>query len=173
MQKWSILAVLALVFAVLVPAQAGLMDVEIKAMRKKGEESKSREGGPVTKVSTEVIYTITLNSKSFKPIQNLTVKYALFYYDVKAGSTTKPIEAAFRESENVPLLPANGTFTFATKPLTLSTETLDGGWYYGSGASSVANDKISGVWIRAYADGKMVGEYVNPVSLPKRQEWKD
>ncbi len=151
--------------------QAGLSDVEITASKQKLEENKSKDGNVVVN-SKDIAYDITVKSKTSKPLENLDVKYVIFYEDSQAGKTDKAEEKAHTGSEKVALLEGNRTVAVKTKPLTLTTEELSAGWYYASGASGRAKDRTKGIWVRVYAGDKLLGEYANPSSITKR-EWKE
>jgi hypothetical protein len=155
------------------PAFGQIQDVQITANKKKLDEQKSREGGPVTVTTKEIIYLVTVQNKRFATMPEVQVKYMIFLADVQGGSTEKAVTLSHRGSETLKNLESNASITFETKAFKLSTEELDGGWYYGSGASNRARDRVSGVWIRAYADGKLIGEYTNPPSVSKKNAWKD
>jgi hypothetical protein len=155
------------------PVFAQVQDVQITATKKKLDEQKSREGGPVTVTTKEIIYLVSVQNKRFATMPEIQIKYMIFLSDEKGGSTNKPITLSHRGSETLKNLNSNASVTFETKPFKLTTEELDGGWYYGSGASGRARDKVNGVWIRAYADGKVIGEYANPSSVTKKNEWKE
>ena len=70
-------------------------------------------------------------------------------------------------------LASNRTATFETNPFKLTKEELDAGWYWVGSEKSRLKDKVTGVWIRAYANGTLVGEYSNPTTVPKKKEWKE
>ncbi len=76
-------------------------------------------------------------------------------------------------SEAVADLAANRTTTFETKPLKLTKEELDAGWYWVGSGSSRVKDRVTGVWIRAYSNGALLGEYCNPTTVAKKNEWQD
>lgn len=153
--------------------QAGPNDVMITAARKKLDEAKERVASVGTTVKTkQIAYTVNVQNKTFTEMKDLSVKYMIFYDDAKAGGTGKPAETSFRGEEVIPLLGKGATQTFLTKPMTLTTTELDGNRYYYSGAGNRAQDRVAGIWFRAYLNGEIVGEYVNPSSMSKRV-WKD
>lgn len=151
--------------------QAGLSDVEITASKQKLEENKSKDGISLVN-SKSIAYDITIKSKTSKPLENLDVKYMIFYEDSQPGKVEKAEEKSHAGSEKVALLEANRSVTIATKPLTLTTEELPAGWVYTSGATGRSKDRTKGIWVRVYAGDKLLSEYANPTSIAKR-EWKD
>jgi hypothetical protein len=155
------------------PAFAQVQDVQITTTKKKVDEQKSRSGGPVTVTTKEIIYLVTVQNRRFVTMPEVQVKYMIFLADAQGGSTEKAVTVSHRGSETLKNLASNASVTFETKPIKLTTEELDGGWAYASGASGRARDKVSGLWIRAYADGKIIGEYANPTSVTKKNEWKE
>lgn len=164
---------LLLIFSmVATPAFAQFEDVRLSATPKKLDEQKDRQGN-VTVTTKEIAYTVTVENRSFKTISELQIKYMIFYLDPKPGSTEKPLEAFHKGSETLTDFASNRTLTFETAPLKLVKEELDSGWYYGSGGSGRSKDRVTGVWIRAYANGDLVGEYSNPTTIAKKREWKE
>ncbi len=155
------------------PVFAQIQDVQITANRKKVDEQKSRVGGPVTVKTKALIYQVTVQNKRFTAIPEVQVKYAIYLADEMGGSTEKAIPVVHRGSETLTNLGPHQSVSFETKPFTLTTEELDAGYVYTTGASNRARDRVAGVWIRAYADGKMIGEYAVPSSVAKKYDWKD
>lgn len=154
------------------PLFAQIQDVQITAAKKKLDEQKER-GRNVTVTTKEMIYNITVQNKTFKPITDVQVKYMIFLSDSKGGSTEKAVANSHRGSETIANLPGNNSVTIETKSVKISTEDLDAGWYYTTGAGNRARDKVNGIWIRAYAGGKMIGEYANPSTVSKKNDWKE
>lgn len=151
---------------------AQLSDVEISAKRTTLDQSKAR-GNNTTTTTKEIAYELQIKNKTFHDIPALEIKYLVFYSDAQAGSKEDGVLKSVQGTESVTGLSAHDNITLQTKPISLSSEQLDGNWYYGSGASNRARDAVKGVWIRAYAEGKMVAEYMNPSTLDKKNDWKD
>lgn len=157
----------------LFPVSAALSDIEIKATREKLGEDIFRKDGDTRVSKKEVLYNITIQSKTFKDLSKLTARYMIFYYDSDFGSSDKAEEKSKSGSENILFLKSNTSVTFKTEPLILTTEQLDNNVIWANGASSKSRDRVSGVWVRVFAeDGSLVGEYANPSSITKRI-WKD
>ena len=165
--------VLAILLVISTSALAQLHDVQISATPRKLDEQKDRQGDRVTVTTKEIAYRVTVENRAFKTIPELQVKYMIFYVDPKPGSSEKPIETHHKGSQTLSDLASNRTATFETNPFKLTKEELDAGWYWTSGASSRLKDKVTGVWIRAYSNGSLVGEYSNPTTVPKKKEWKE
>lgn len=168
----KLLSVLTLTVLVTSSAMAQMSDVDITASRKKLDEQRSHSN-EVTTVTKEIVYRITLASHTFKPLSNIEVKYMVFYYDTKAGSKDKPVEAFHKGSQTVASLGPNQSVTVDTDSFSLSSNTLDAGWVWANGASARNQDRVTGIWVRAYIDGKMVAELSNPSTIAKRNNWKD
>jgi len=168
----QLLALLALI-ASSIGAKAQFYDFDISATRQTLDQDKSREDGSVTVTTKDIVYKVTLQNKSSKDYANIQVKYMIFYIDPQFGTKEKPKEASQPGSEAIALLKSHAQTIFTTKPVKLTHEELDGGWVFANGASGRAKDRVNGVWIRAYVDGKLMGEYMNPSSLSQRRSWKD
>ena len=153
-------------------APAQLQDVQFTVTRQKLDEQKDRSSGNTTVTTKEVSYKVTVQNRTFKTIPELKVKYMVFYEAPQPGSK-EVLEAFHKGDETITALEGNRSTTFDTKAFKLTSEQLDGGWFYTSGASSKSKDRVAGIWIRAFVDGKMVGEYVNPTTLSKKNDFKE
>ena len=154
-------------------ATAALADVEIKVVRQKLDQGVSRRDGDTRVVTKEIIYNVTIQSKTFKTLENLEVRYMVFYYDSEFGSRERPTEHSRSGSEKIAVLQGNKSVDFQTKSITLTSESLDGNVIWANGASSTSKDRVSGVWVRAFnSAGAVIGEYASPSSITKR-DWKD
>ena len=169
MKRILLATLAALILAPALAAQS--QDVRITVTRKKLDEQKEREGGNTTITTKEVAYKITVENKTFKPFENVQVKYMIFYLDPKQGSREKPVEISQSGGEALPTLAAHSSSTVETKPFKLQSAELDAGWYYADGGSNRSKDRVSGIWVRAYVDGKIVGEYTSPSTVTKNT-WK-
>ena len=170
MRKSTSYLLVLLIFATSVLGQ--LADVRLMASPKKLDEQKSRQGN-VTLTTKEVAYMVTVENRTFKTIDELQIKYMIFYLDPKPGSSDKPLEVSHKGRETLTNFAANRTAIFETSPLKLIKEELDSGWFYEGGVSGRSKDRVTGVWIRAYVNGEIVGEYSNPTTIARKREWKD
>lgn len=169
----SVIPLLMILVAMSSSAVAQLYDVQISATPKKIDQQKSRKGEHATVTTKEMAYIVTVENRSFKTFDELNVKYMIFYADSQPGRTEKPIEAHHKGSETLRNLSTYRKAQLETTPFKLEKEELDGGWYYTSGGDGRARDRVTGVWVRAYANGNLVGEYANPSTVTKNREWKD
>lgn len=168
---------LALALAALVASAAccqAIDDVIIAPTRKKLEEEKSRSGSNSSEKSKEIAYSVKVTSRSFKELQNVTVKYNIYYEDNELGSKSEGDIKTVSGSHSLPSLLNNKPVDFETKSVELTKDALDGGWYFKGGGKNIAKDRVVGIWFRAFdAEGKQVGEYANPSTVPKKQKWKE
>jgi hypothetical protein len=169
----SVIQLLVILATISTSAMAQLHDVQISATPKKIDQQKSRKGEYATVTSKEMAYIVTVENRSFKSFAELNVKYMIFYADSQPGKSEKPIEAHHKGSETLSNLSTSRKTQFETAPFKLEKEELDGGWYYTSGGNGRAKDRVTGVWIRAYANGHLVGEYANPTTVSKNREWQE
>ncbi|MFZ4683000.1 MAG: hypothetical protein ACOYMS_10890 [Terrimicrobiaceae bacterium] len=153
-------------------AHAQVNDVVISSTRKKLDEQKSRSS--VQTITTkEYAYTVTVTNRSFKAIPQVEIRYIIFYEDAQPGSKEKPATLTLQGKESLTNLENNRPVTFETVPVKLAKSELDGNVYWTSGAKSQTKDAVTGVWFRAYADGKIVGENANPTTTSKKYDWKE
>jgi len=168
----KVLSVLVLTLTIASSARAEMFDVNITTARKKLDEQKS-SSGDTTSVTKEVAYTITLESHSFKPMTGLQVKYMVFYQDQQPGNIGKPITAFNKGTATLAGLGVHETATVDTTSFKLTTTELAAGYYYVSGANGRSQDRVTGIWVRVYSEGKLVGEYANPPATAKKNTWKE
>jgi hypothetical protein len=171
--KRSVVQLLIILVTISTSAVAQVYDVQITATPKKIDQQKSRKGKHATVTTKELAYTVTVENRSSKTFEELNIKYMIFYADGQPGRSEKPIEAHHKGSETLRNLSTYRKAEFETTPFKLEKEELDGGWYYPSGGDGRARDRVTGVWIRAYANGNLVGEYANPTTISKNREWQD
>jgi len=151
-----------------------LDDIQILPTRKKLDEDKARTGSNSSVQSTQIAYSVKVTSRAFKELQNVTVKYNIFYEDSQLGSTAKPEIKTASGSQAFPSLLTNKPVEFETSAIQLDKAALDGGWYYMDGGKSVSKDKVVGLWFKAFnAEGKQIAEYANPPSVTQKRKWKE
>jgi len=172
MMKTTLWQLLIGVIVLTASAQAQLQDVAITVTRKKLDEQKSRQSME-TVTTREYAYTVILSSHSFKSLPMVEVKYMIFYEDAQPGRKEKPDTLHVKGKETLANLENNRPVSFETQPVKLSNSALDGNAYWASGAKSQTRDAVTGMWIRVYSEGKLVGEYVNPSTTSKKNDWKE
>ena len=164
-------------FSLLVLISSGAMgqlsDIQISASPRKLDEQRDRQQANLTITTKEIAYKVSVENRTFKTLPELLLKYMIFYVDPKPGTDQKPIETFHTGSEMLRQLASNRTTTFETSPIKLIKEELDAGWYWVGSGRSRLKDRVTGVWIRAYSNDKLVGEYCNPTSISKTREWKE
>ena len=63
---------------------------------------------------------------------------------------------------------------FETDAIKLEKAALDPGWHFVNGASPTAQDKVVGLWFKAFdSTGKQIGEYCNLNGATKSKKWED
>lgn len=170
--KATLLQLLVGLTLVSATSHAQMHDVTISASRKKLDEQKRRVPGE-TITHTEIAYNVTVTNKTFRTLPEVEIKYMLFYEEVQPGSTDKPSTLHVKGKETLANLESNRPVTFETQPVQLAKSELDGNVYWTSGAKSRAKDSVAGLWIRAFAGDKLIGEYANPSTVTKKFDWKE
>lgn len=157
-----------------VAGAAAFDDIQILPTRNKLDSSTSRGEKNTTVQSKEIAYTVKVTSHAFKELANITVKYNIFYEASQLGSTAAPEIKVSAGSHVFPSLLTNKPDEFQTEPVKLEKAALDAGWYYKNGGTTMAKDKVVGVWFKAFdSTGKQIGEYANPTTVSTKQKWKD
>lgn len=153
---------------------AAQQDIVFAVSRKTVDSSKARAGDSTTREQAEIAYKVKVSSKSFRPLDAVTVKYNVFYEVTFPGSTNDGKIENGRGKHLIESITNTRPVEFETEPIKLSKTSLDGGYFYLTGAKGVARDKVLGLWFKAFdAEGKLLGEYVNPSTVAKKYDWKE
>ena len=164
----------AIVLALTPATSLALDSVQILPSPVKLDASKLNNKGHVNVQSKDIAYTVKITSSFFKEVANVTVKYNIYYQVMAIGSKGEADIKLSAGSHTFPTLLSNKTVEFETDPIKLEKASLDPGWHYSNGASARAQDKVVGVWFKAFdSTGKQIGEYINPSSVAQKQKWKD
>ena len=167
------LSVFAAIVALATTTSLAIDDIHILPSRIKLDSSKNNTGNTNVE-STDIAYSVEVNSSSFKELTGVTVKYNIFYEIVRVGAKGESDVKLSAGSHTFPSLLTNKAVKFETEPIKLAKASLDAGWFYTNGASAKASDRVVGVWFKAFdSTGKQIGEYVNPASVTTKRKWKD
>lgn len=167
------LSVFAAIVALATTTSLAIDDIHILPSRIKLDSSKNNTGNTNVE-STDIAYSVEVNSSSFKELTGVTVKYNIFYEIVRVGAKGESDVKLSAGSHTFPSLLTNKAVKFETEPIKLAKSSLDAGWFYTNGASAKASDRVVGVWFKAFdSTGKQIGEYVNPASVTTKRKWKD
>ncbi len=149
-------------------------DVSFTASRKRLDYSKERNGVNTVVEEKEIVYTVKATSKSFRDLTDVVIKYNILYEEEEHGSTDKPKVQQLTGKKVFPLMLTNKAVEFDTDAITLSQAKLASNWYFETGASRRAKDRVVGLWFRAFdSEGKLIGEYINPSTLDRKYGWKE
>ncbi|MEY2537045.1 MAG: hypothetical protein QOG67_785 [Verrucomicrobiota bacterium] len=153
-------------------ARAGTADMEIHVQPKQTDQSgvKAQGGGSRFASKEHWIYDVAIESKSFKQLDGLELKYVIFYKQEKFGSKDPAEEKRIKGSVSIGALKPHEKRSVTTTPVELNKTQLDGNYYFSSGGKERAQDSLVGVWVRVYQNGQQVTEYANPSTL-SRQHW--
>lgn len=137
---------------------------------KKRLEVERRESIGQTVSAEQWGYGITIENKSFKDQEGLTAKYMLFVKDVGAGGTsTRKGSGSFE----IGALENNKKNVFTTDGIGVFKHQVKAGYYYKGTGRSRLGDSLSGIWLRIYKGGELIGEYSSPQGLPSREKWEE
>ena len=132
----------------------------------------SKGEGSISKKEEEWNYPITIKNTSFKPFQELQLKYIIFYKEIRIGVKGEERLARKNGGTVIQQIPPNETVNFTTEKVLLKKEVLNGHYYFQNGAKPKAEDSIEGIWIRIYQSGKIVAESVFPSNLTNKEKWE-
>ncbi len=155
-------------------ALASANDVTFTASRKRLDYSKDLSAGNKLVEEKEIVYTVKATSKSFKDLTDVVIKYNILYEEEEHGSTEKPKVRELAGKTVLPKMLTNKPVEFDTEAITLSQAKLASNWYFTTGASRKAKDRVVGLWFRAFdSEGTLLGEYTNPSSVISKYSWKE
>lgn len=183
------LALTVLLWIPVQSARAGFDDIGFSCVAKKldenvlssGKEShKNNAGQDIGGISSKTEhwgYAVSLENKTFQPLTDLDVKYVIFYKQEQLGVKGPPREQRMNGNTPVKAINSHGKLTFETNPVELKKTRMLGPagsyTYFENGASSKAEDSLSGVWIRIYKGDQMLAEFVKPPNLASKEKWEE
>jgi hypothetical protein len=169
-------AICAAVFVLAQVARAGDADLNINCEPKRFEN----EVVP-GHISNEVAktqkwgYTVTVENKTFKPLNDMEVKYIIFSKHEKLGVKGPAHKQHDTGTYTIKQIAANDKATFNTSTVELTKATLVGSgntyYYFANGAKPKAQDSLTGLWIRIYQNGTLFAEFANPAVLTTNEQW--
>lgn len=165
----------ALLFGGALRLNAADSSIAIEWQRKILDSNMGKVGaGQVAKSTEDCIYTITLTNNAFKDAAAMEVKYVVFVERQRAGEKTgnEHIERV-TGSKTVEGIKSHQKTSVETDKFTLNQNQLAAGWHYTNGGKASAKDSVKGVWVRVYQGGTVIGEYVNPSTISKREKWEE
>jgi hypothetical protein len=150
---------------------AAISDVDIRVTAKRVDASQPRNDGDGTRTIAKEHwnYEVTVENKSFKPLNALEVRYAIFYKTEQLGSKEPAKQERQTGTFSISGLAPHERKNFTTNSVELNKSHLTGNWYYSGGQRIHAEDTLVGVWVRVYQSGEQIGEYANPTTLAKEQ----
>ena len=156
-----------------VPLNGGLSDIEIHVQPKQTDQTgmKAAKGGTAFMSKEHWAYDVALENKTFKPLDNLEVRYVIFVQREQFGSKAAPSLQKEHGSVTVETLKPHEKKAVTTQAVEINKTGLDGGYYFQSGGREKAQDSLVGCWVRVYQGGQQVSEYANPSTL-LREKWE-
>ena len=136
-------------------------DFKVEKKKLEGTRSKTLEH---TVTNEKWCYSVSIQNQSFKDVPNIDIKYIVYFKKQEEGTKISKEKHKAGTSSDA-MLQNNGNFSFETDPVQLVKTQLDGGFYYVTGANPRSRDSLTGIWIRLYQGGTMIGEYADPPSL--------
>jgi hypothetical protein len=113
-------------------------------------------------------YNVTIESKIFKPLENLEVQYRQYVLDdVVSG---KPKLKSHTGKTTIAAMTAGGKFTFDTDPVDLEREEMKANW--SRSGKQKTKDTLSGLWLRIVKDGEVIYEFQSPPELKSKVKWE-
>lgn len=169
-------AVCVAVWMLALAARAGDGDLDVSCQPKKIEDKVTAQKSDEVSKTQKWGYSITVENKTFKPLDDLEVKYIIFYRHEYLGIKGPPQKKQASGSYTIKEVASNDKVTFDTDPVELTKASLlgpVGGYsYFTNGAKPSAEDSLTGIWIRIYQNGNLFTEFAKPSDLTDREKWE-
>jgi len=153
-------------------------DLKFSLSRKTLSQKSTQDTGGIVKSRVEardIVYSIVVESTSLRDIENITIEYNI-YYEVPENPIDKAPVKTLAGKHTINKLPSYKKVEFDTDSIAMKeTRTVESRTSLGvtRTASAQIKDKIVGNVIRAYnAEGKLLGEYINPSGTDTKFDWK-
>lgn len=178
--RWGF--VLAAVMVLLVQlARAADSDVNITVEKKRFEHTAGSGLQPKSDEAKKTDawgYTVSVENQSFKALQNLDVKYVIFYKHEELGVKGPAHKETKSGDYTLTSVDSLGKTSFDTDSVKLTRASLVGSslggyTYFANGAKPTAEDSLVGIWIRVYKDGNLFAEYAYPAGLSSTEKWPE
>jgi hypothetical protein len=167
-------------FLLVQSAKAADTDVNITVEKKRLEHTAGSGFQPnsdTSKKTDEWAFTVTVENQTFKALENLEVKYIIFYKTEKLGQKGPARKETKSGSYTIPSIASLDKAIFDTDSVKLTRGMLIGQpgsyEYFTNGAKPNAADTLTGIWIRIYKDGNQFAEYGYPAGLTSTEQWQD
>jgi hypothetical protein len=118
-------------------------------------------------------YDVTVSNNGFEDVAGLEIRYVVFIKREELGQKRGAGRIDRTSgSTKADVIKGHSKFTFTTEPVDMNKGNLGAGWYYESGGRTKAEDKLCGIWLRAYQNGAQVAEFTRPSGLAAKQKWE-
>lgn len=163
----------ALVFAMMaIPFMAQAGDYEITVDRKK--DAPGAATGAIRQVSSQNwTGEVKIKNRAFKPSPELEARYIIFVKRQKIGQKeNQELIDKVKGTSKIASMKPGALSSFLTSDVPLFQGHMAAGWITAEGGRQSSQDAVSGIWLRLYAGGVQVAEYINPTTLSGKFKWE-
>ena len=161
-------------------ARAADSDVTITAEKKLIHRSPGNGFQPNSKTGKKTedwAFTVKVENQTFQTLENLDVKYIIFYKHEELGVKAPPQKKTKSGTYSIASIDSLAAASFDTDSVSLTRAYLIGSnpdsyAYFGNGAKPNAADTLTGIWVRIYKDGNLFAEYAYPAGLTSSETWQ-
>jgi hypothetical protein len=115
-------------------------------------------------------YEVTLELAGFKAAEGVEVEYRVFKLD-EMPAREKVRLVGRPGSEKIAVLKPREKFVFQSAPVEITIHDRDSSYEWATGVKMKSADKLSGIWIKVFQNGKQVAEYCRPTGLKNQEKW--
>ena len=153
--------------------RAEISDVEIHCIPKKVDASGNQNSasGSIMRAKERWSYDVTIESKTFKDLSGLEMKYVIFFKHEKLGARDAATPRRQSGSVTIGSLKPHEKKSVTTNSVELDNAHLAPNYYYSDGGRQKAQDTLGGLWVRVYQNRQQLAEYANPSTLAK-EHWE-
>lgn len=118
-------------------------------------------------------YKIKVTNESDLDLKNLQMQYRYFLFKNQVAADKRSAGKTMRVAGEIkiPSLRGHSDLDFETAQSDMMETELKSGYYWLGGGKARSEDELEGIWVRIYQGDKMIAEFANPSTLPKKEKW--
>ena len=118
-------------------------------------------------------YGIVINNESYEDVEGITLEYLVLKFEDEIASDKRSAGKQVRKKSKIKLdkLPAQSEARVTTEAFQMVETELEDGYIWKGGGDPKSKDKLDGIWIKLFVDGKQVYEMARPESMMRKEVW--
>lgn len=118
-------------------------------------------------------YNIQIKNDSDLDLNDLEVEYRYYIFKNQVGADKRSDGNNMRVTgdSTITLLAKRSEIKIETKKTEMKETDLESGYRWANGGKSKSKDQLDGIWIKLYQGDKVIAEFANPSTLPRKEKW--